>query len=526
MRAPISNDEPPRRRASRTPLLALAALSLLVACGDQAVEAAAPVRARNVVFLALDTVRPDRLGFYGNAAAHTPRLDAFARDAFVFENAQTVSPWTAPSLITVMTGLHPEVHGVLEAPVPGRLDEKVVTLAEVLRARGYETAAFTEGGYARPDFGLDQGFDTYPVHVDDAPGEYDVIDRESRLAANVDRTVEWLAERGERPFFLFFHTYEAHSPYRAPEDLVRRFEPGFDARAELARANAAIERWNTSREVDADGALAIVLARLRGPDGMTTIQGGAELVQRSKALGLGPKEALSHPAVVARVRNLYDAGLASLDRGLARLLDALDQPGVRENTLVVMFSDHGEGLGDHGEIEHGETLHESVLRIVGLLRAPWLDSAPRRIPDLVRLTDVAPTVLDLASLDVGAMPSQGRSLRPALAGGEIDLALLQHGRTVDHQHDRLFAVRTERWRLIADLESGSRQLFDVQADASELVDVGTRHPQVVEELEVHLELLRAGNAALARSLATHVEHRAIDAATRRDLHDLGYTGED
>ena len=115
----------------------------------------------NLVMVVLDTLRADHLGLYGYERPTSPHLDALARESFVFERAESAAPWTAPSLISLVTSLYPEVHGVRGFPNPRRMSDDVVTLAEVLKRHGYSTAAFTEGGYAKGDFGLDQGFDSY-----------------------------------------------------------------------------------------------------------------------------------------------------------------------------------------------------------------------------------------------------------------------------------------------------------------------------------------------------------------------------
>ena len=167
------------------------------------------------MIVVLDTVRADHLSCYGYPKPTSPNLERFAEQAFVFENAQSVSSWTAPSLISLMTSLYPDAHGVLDYPLPKRLNPKVATLAEILQGRGYATAAFTEGGL-RPSRASvwGRGFDTYPA----PPGQDHAFSTafSKKLEANVDRTLVWLEEHRDEPFFLFFQTYEAHSPYRPP----------------------------------------------------------------------------------------------------------------------------------------------------------------------------------------------------------------------------------------------------------------------------------------------------------------------
>ena len=128
---------------------------------------AATARSPNVLIVLLDTLRPDHLGCYGSLRPTSPRLDALAQRSALFEHAQSAAPLTVASLLTLVSSLYPEVHGVQGALNPGSMSSHVTTLAEVLAAHGYATAAFTEGGYANPQFGLGQGFQTFPAHQDD-----------------------------------------------------------------------------------------------------------------------------------------------------------------------------------------------------------------------------------------------------------------------------------------------------------------------------------------------------------------------
>jgi arylsulfatase A-like enzyme len=125
-------------------LLTAAVFAVFAGCADE--ERSEPARRPlNLVMVVLDTLRADHLGLYGYARATSPHLDAFADESFVFERAESAAPWTAPSLVTLVTSLYPEVHGVRGFPNPRRSSDGVVTLAEVLKRHGYATAAFTEG---------------------------------------------------------------------------------------------------------------------------------------------------------------------------------------------------------------------------------------------------------------------------------------------------------------------------------------------------------------------------------------------
>ena len=490
-----------------------------------------PDRPPNVVIVALDTLRPDRLGCYGHERDTSPNLDRLAADCVLFEAAQSAAPWTAPSLISLMTSLHPDAHGVTGFPDPGRLDESVVTLAEVLRARGYETAAFTEGGYANGDFGLDQGFHLYPAHEGDETGFTSNRHTDSRLAANLDRAIEWLDDRGAAPYFLFFQTYEPHSPYLAPDEDFARFLPGSVSAEELARLDEVIAHWNETREVDCDGLE--MLARhafhcewrdsspVEDPELLlaVAVEAGRPLARR---------QAAEDPLLVEWIRALYDAGIRYMDRELERLWQAIEeseQPSsTADRTLIVVVSDHGEGLGQHGRIGHGALLQEEVLNIVLLVRAPGV--APTRVPGVVRSVDVVPTVLELIGCRARELASQaqGVSLVPLMRGKSDPRPAFSQANKGSGPKQR--SLRTERWRLVVSEEPHSVELFDRESDTTEEHDVSAQHTDVVARLSRLLEEQELTDRELRNRLAPGTRQRGLDESTRRELESLGYLGQD
>ena len=515
------------RRAARGIAL-LALLTALVAV----VSCSARKRPVNVVVIVLDTLRADRLGCYGYARETSPNLDRLASEGFLFENTVTASPWTAPSLISLMTSLYPAAHDVRDTPHPGLLAEGVTTLAEILRERGYETAAFTEGGYAKSDFGLGQGFELYPEEAIDAEAGHAIVGHPSRIVENVGRTVRWLGERTDRPFFLFFHTYEVHAPYRAPEAHVHRFLPGYDEQREHDAVRSVTERWNASREIDRDGALTVAMHRRRcaQQDDLPRFADPYAYSDRTAELGLAPEQLAHLPEMRERMNDLYDAGIRHADEQVERILAVLRERRMLDNTLVVFVSDHGEGLGEHGRLEHGEVLYGEVLLVPLILRVPepLRRDLPRsgRVEPIVRTVDVLPTVLDLLAIPHDGLPMQGSSLLGLMKGGSEDRPGFSHARTVERPFDTEESVRMGPWRLILDTASGATLLYDLRSDPGALRDVSAQHPEVVERLRGLLDAQRARDAALRAELGGSTAPGVLDEATRRELRNLGYVGDD
>ncbi len=200
---------------------------------------------RNVLIVTLDTLRADHLGAYGYAAAQTPRLDALAGSGLRFTQATTVVPLTLPAHSSLFTGTFPGWHGVRDNG-GFYLGDDQVTLAEVLRERGFRTGAFVSAFVLDRRWGIGQGFERFHDEFDldafgDAPG-LDTIQRSG--AQTVDQAVAWLAADRERPFFAWVHLYDPHAPYDAPEPYRSRF-PGtmvgaYDA--EIAATDAQVGR--------------------------------------------------------------------------------------------------------------------------------------------------------------------------------------------------------------------------------------------------------------------------------------------
>lgn len=253
----------------------------------------------NVVLVSFDTVRADHLGFHGYRRPTTPNLDRLAAVSVVFENAISQSAWTRPAHVSMFTGLYPSEHGMVAVDRNVALDPRWPTLAGVLRANGYATAAFTGGGNMSAHFGFDTGFDTYR-----SPGR--------RIGDALADAEAWLDTVDDQPFFLFMHGYDAHRPYRGkPED-----------RAAL------------------------------GVSGAPSLRG----INRACREG-------QSPADVAPYVEEYDAAVHRGDRAIGRLLESLARRGRMDDTIVVVTSDHGEEFLEHGACFHIRSLYREIVHV-------------------------------------------------------------------------------------------------------------------------------------------------------------------
>lgn len=435
---------PPRRtQLRRTTLLTFVAVAVALAaaaCG----RGARP----NVLLLVLDTTRADRCSFTGCARPTTPRIDEFAKDAMVFTDAWSPANWTGPAHASLFTGLTPVHHGFHDGWRPN-LGAGPPTIAERFSGAGYATACFTNNEFVSPDFGLTRGFQRFEPLYLDANRPY------PWARATHDMAATWAEEQhaAGKPFLLFINDLEPHLPYTPPEDVAAAFLRGTPSAEEVAAARA--------------------------------FPGGESL-----AYTVGVKHADARELSI--LSDLYDGEIAALDREVGRLLDRFRTSGLLDDTVVVIVGDHGEELGEHGIVDHAVGLYRNTLHVPLLLRFPnWFDRG-RSVSNLVRLEDVAPTLLEVCRLDPIAN-IDGVPLTRDLSG-RVAVTLQGANGLVARRAARLYpgvdltALSTElrsvydgAYHLIA--HAGGRcELYDTVHDPDEAHDISAAKPGEVGRL--------------------------------------------
>jgi arylsulfatase A-like enzyme len=342
-------------------------VSVLSGCGGAA-------RPANLVVITLDTMRADRLPSYGFSGVATPAIDRLAADGVVFEQAFAAVPLTLPSHTSLMTGLLPVRHAVRDnASPPLRAD--VDTLAEILRGRGFSTAAFVASAVLSGDRGLAPGFETYQ----DPPRGCDGMARMRRPAAEVvDEAIGWLSDRPAAPFFLWVHLFDAHQPFELPADYTRLYaEPYLGA---IAYQDAHIARLLA--QLDRTGHLEKTLIVLAGDHGESQGDHGED------AHGLFVYQKVLHVPLIVRGPAIRPHRVAAVTRVIDVFPTVLDLFGIEPQpsdglSLVPLI----EGAADDGREVYAESMYPRRFGWAGLasLRADRykLISAPR--PELYDL---------------------------------------------------------------------------------------------------------------------------------------------
>lgn len=442
-----------------------------------------PADAPNVLLLILDTVRAASLDLMGNASAgsdwppvDTPALDSLAARSVVFTEAIAPSPWTLPSHASMFTGRWPvELWGRAR---PGTewglgLDGEYPTVAETLARGGYLTGGFVSNLlFTASETGLNRGFldyEDYPVSVaqvflstaigrrlaasswvEHLTGYYDVPNRKS--AAHVaDEFLDWERRHGDRPYFAFVNFFDAHEPHFPPDSVRRAMPPG--------------SQWDD-------------FSRFAG---LLTGVGAF----RIDPWTMDPAERAAHVAG-------YDAGILDIDREVGRILRELEARGGLENTIVILASDHGEQLGEHGLFNHDNSLYRQALHVPLVVYDPRQGGAPLTVTERVSLRNVGATILDLVGLDPDSAGIGGRSLTaywrtavPATGGAPIaealrplpDTVLSSLARGADNQAwfpaswgPAMFSLVDSVHHYIRNGD-GSEELYDTKADPGERTNV-------------------------------------------------------
>jgi len=358
-----------------------AALALVLGLsGCAPVQASGPL---NFLVVSIDTMRADRLGRAGrDGRSLTPALDALAAQGQRYDRAFSQANETLFSHTALFTGRYPSELGALTYET-FRLDPGVPTLAGALKLRGWRTEGYVAGGHLDPVFGLDTGFDHYQSGQPFSTFHQSVPEALEAL--------ERLAEGGE-PWMLFVHGYDVHTPYLKPGLFERAETPGYAGPLlDLAWQPLTYERI-------LDG----VLYPDYRPPQLTSADGMPFLDPRTFA-DLEDFAARSDVRRVtltaddqAFVHGTYDTAVRQADFFVGVLLDALQDTGQAEQTAVIVLSDHGEDLGDHGQYNHRLALYDTNVQVVLITRIPG--QAPRVVSDPVALVDVYATVRELAGL--------------------------------------------------------------------------------------------------------------------------------
>ncbi len=438
----------------------------------------------NVLLISIDSLRADRLRCYGHSRDTSPHIDALAAAGVRFERTMAVAPWTLPSHVSLLTGLHPREHDVNKST--STLSPELPLLPTAFKQAGYRTGGIVSGPFMGRVFGFARGFDYYDDEIArmDEKRSHLEFATSQRLA---DKAIEWLrryatASRPDRtetrPFFLFLHLWDVHYDYKPPPPYDRMFDPDY-----RGRANGVFRPWRSIFEGAPPGA----------------------------------------DRDVEHVRALYDGEVRYTDEHLGRVLDALNEMGVADSTIVCVTADHGDEFYEHGQGGHQRTLFDEVLRVPWIIRGPGV-GGPRVATTPVSNIDIMPTLMELAGIPPPSEQLSGRSWAATVRGETAEATARPcFGEThyhwtapATHTEGRLVSVELDGWKLIRRLdEPRFERLYDLRVDPGEQRDVAAANHDRAASLR---KLLDEHDAKGPRYRAGDMS----DPKTRSRLEELGY----
>ncbi len=438
----------------------------------------------NVLWIVVDTLRRDALGIYGaREEGLTPAIDRYARESIVFDRAWSASSWTHPSVGSMQTGWLPHRHGLGWGRLgTTRLAADAPSVAAAFARAGYRTYANSQNSIVSPADGFLRGFETFDAHTLDPTQESQQFYGAQRL---VRSALRWIEGHDASPFFAYLHFFDPHTSYQAPAPYTQRFvRPAFLQR-----------RW---------------------PSGM---RAGRPRTLREQ-LERNPHASLP-PGTAAYLRELYLGEVAYLDAWIGRLLDTLDARGVLDHTWVVFTSDHGEEFLEHGQLKHGQSLYEELVRMPLWIRPPGGRATGVRVEAAVSTLDLPATLLDLAGLPPLGADAASRSFRTILADPEgepngREVVPLEAVSTLGDGQDLQRALVAWPYKLFDRTSRDSVELYRLDLDPHERDDRSAAERS-------RARALRASWRRLAGRDSTTIDASApVDPAQLERLKALGY----
>ncbi len=438
----------------------------------------------NIILISMDTLRADHLKCYGYERETSPNIDRLGTEGVIFDNAYSTTCWTLPAHISLLTSLENRNH--LVHKTNPYMDNSLITLADILRENGYFTYAYTGGALVSQRFGFSKGFDFYR----EFRGSQHHRDSAGNLFHHFNN---WIAKNKEKKFFLFLHTYQTHEPYFSP--------PAFNS----LYLDPTKSRWE---KADMQEIL---------------FEGYSRKEKRFKDLTPAEKE---------NIIALYDGEIRYLDERLIKpLIRKLKRLGLYQKTMIIVTSDHGEEFFDHDGWLHGHSLYNELIRIPLIIKFPHDQFKNLRSDKTAQITDIMPTILEVAGIDYSSFKLDGISLTGMLQDNEEKERFLIADVGYKDYPSRLperVAINLNEYKLVLNNEYGNPpekffpcpppiakvELYNLKEDPLEKENIALQDKEMVQNLlkkiyETFLLRAEKGRKAKARDEEMEKTLRAL-----------------
>ena len=412
----------------------------------------------NIYIVLSDACQAHHLGIYGYQRNTSPHIDAFARDAVVYENTYANSVFTRPSIATLFTGLYPDNHKVrLQfASLPPQL----LTMPEYLKAKGYNTSIISSNIVTSPRCGFTQGVDDY----------FSVLEKHWAPKNNsiFSQFSSWLAKKTQ-VHFSFMHYLHPHFPKVPPADFPVTFRPG-KVKITMGRVN--------------------------------------QLVRKENKTGIPPDA-----DELREITDAYDSSIAWVDSEFGKILSLLKIKKLYDDSMIIFLADHGEAQGEHGVLGHGRNVFEETTRVPLIIKYPKNMNLKGQVHQLVELADFFPTI---ASLFGQQLALDGRNLLAlGFTGGFDDRFVVSRTGT----KPATYSLRWKNWYYMIDLRNNNEKLFLPEADP--IREVGSAHPAIRAFLKARF-LAWYSRFRNSSGKAAEISLKSLPASDIEEMKTLGY----
>lgn len=436
----------------------------------------------NLIMVSLGNIGTKHMSLYGYKRKTTPNLDKWAHNAIIFENVFSCASWTLPVATSIFSSLYPYTHKILNRDIQNTLNKDIKTLPEILRENNYKTAAFTGGLDYYKGFGHMRGFE-------------DTVDNPNFTGFDVTLTQakDWLSQNLDKKFFLFIHGYTTHSPFDPPE----RFKGIF---SNPEGKNITVDHKRSVRG----------FKKTDGDTYEAYYAGGSPRFRDPHRIEKELVKIILTQDDIDYLRDLYDEEILYEDFMIGNFLNSLDKT-ILNNTIIVVFSEHGEMFAKHGRFGRAGTirgtLYDDVIHIPLIIKTPKRQG--KRVKGLVQIIDIMPTIIDLLGIP-SSQKIQGKSLMPLInirrpvneyvyAGLEFNVGKPQPQPPFYPFRSINESIRDHKWKLIHEIkfahtssnttgkiEEETFKLYNLQDDPDESTNLADKLPETMKDLKEKL----------------------------------------
>lgn len=401
------------------------------------------------------------MGVYGYKKSTTLNIDRWAENSFVFSNVRATTPFTYPSIASLMTGNDPLTSGITTNGVSPPIDLKTNTLVSVLKKAGYSTSAFIANPFLSPKLtSLDRGFDVFKSFYD----RYEWKMERSIYNSFFDQSLRWVEKNKSNQFFLWVHLLDPHFPY-------------FPSKEAMCSLNN-----NYCKAVQDSKSILKDISNITSTSGCGLQKKGDRMINLFKAL--------------------YDGDIVHADGLVKKLLDKIKSAGLEKNTVVVLYGDHGEGFDHDYYFTHGKVLYDSSVKIPLIIYHPLFKTQAKRVDGPVVNSDIFPTVLNLLGADDSDLSIDGKSFINEFSSDILSFFSIKKPRPVFLQNNdlRKYAIVDGSYKYIYSLKNAclyngqTEELYDLSKDPNEEKNIIKEEEKLAKSMkEVLFDHLRKYN---------------------------------